>query len=60
MSAGLCAFATFLGLFLMGAGLDLSHRLKGTAGRAAALLAPVGVLVAAAGAVSWIVPGFFD
>ncbi len=44
----------------MGAGLDLSHRLKGTAGRAAALLAPIGVLVAAAGAVSWIVPGFFD
>jgi hypothetical protein len=50
---------TILGVASIAAGLDLSHRWTGFAGNAASLLVPAGIIIAAAGAVSLAVPGFF-
>jgi hypothetical protein len=60
VSAAVSAALTVLGLVMLGAGFELSHRWKGAWGAAASLLAPLGVLAAAAGAVSLLVPGFFQ
>jgi len=50
---------TFFGVAMMAAGLDFSHRIEGWRGQVLSLLSPLGVFVAAAGAVSLIVPDFF-
>ncbi|MCC6158011.1 MAG: hypothetical protein IT350_08150 [Deltaproteobacteria bacterium] len=50
---------TIAGLGMVAAGLDLAHRLPGKKADIAAWLAPIGVLVALAGAIAWAVPGFF-
>ncbi|MCL4235950.1 MAG: hypothetical protein KJ042_15675 [Deltaproteobacteria bacterium] len=55
MSAAL----TIVGLGMIAVGLDLAHRLPARKADLAAWLAPVGVIVALAGAISWAVPGFF-
>lgn len=55
MSAAL----TIAGLGMIAVGLDLAHRLPAKKADIAAWLAPVGVLLALAGAIAWVVPGFF-
>lgn len=50
---------TIAGLGMIAAGFDLAHRLSGKKADIAAWLAPIGVMVALAGAISWAVPGFF-
>ncbi|MCZ7584089.1 MAG: hypothetical protein M5R36_12545 [Deltaproteobacteria bacterium] len=60
MSAAVSAACAIAGLLLAGFGLDLAHRRRGAAAATAALLAPVGFLIALAGAISLFVPGFFS
>ncbi len=59
MSLGPALMLTFFGVAMMAAGLDFSHRIEGWRGQVLSLLSPLGVFVAAAGAVSLIVPDFF-
>ncbi|MCB1152017.1 MAG: hypothetical protein H6684_06120 [Deltaproteobacteria bacterium] len=59
MSMAAALGCTLAGVAMIAAGIDLSHRVGGIVGGLLAALAPIGVLVAAAGAVSLFVPGFF-